>query len=125
MGMSMAKATDGKPPGAAAHEPQAAPQAADKKPSAMNLPVENDPSKLSEKTRYGAIPRIGPNGAKPLAVFAQVKALPVNLKDRPRIAIVVSGVGISASGTADAFTLPPSATIAVAPFAVDVARQAE
>jgi len=122
---AMAKATDDKArPVAREPQPAVAP-AADKKPSAMNLPVENEPSKLLEKTRYGAIPKIGPNGAKPLAVYAQVKALPVNLKDRPRIAIVISGVGISASGTADAFTLPPSVTFAVAPYAVDVARLAE
>jgi polysaccharide deacetylase 2 family uncharacterized protein YibQ len=34
-------------------------------------------------------------------------------------------MGISASGTADAFTLPASATFALAPYAVDVARLAE
>ncbi|MCW5691580.1 MAG: divergent polysaccharide deacetylase family protein [Pseudolabrys sp.] len=123
---AMARATPDDKARPAAREPlPAAPAGADKKPSAMNLPVENDASKLLEKTRYGMIPKIGPNGAKPLAVYAQVKALPVNLKDRPRIAIVVSGVGISASGTADAFTLPPSVTFAVAPYAVDVARLAE
>lgn len=126
---AMAKAVDEAPAGKGA-EPDAAerkpsPLAPDRKPAASNLPVENDLSKLLEKTRYGNIPKVGPNGGKALAVYAQVKALPVNMKDRPRIAIVLSGVGISASGTADAFTLPPSATFAIAPYAVDVAKLAE
>lgn len=126
---AMAKATDDAP-AARPSEPDAADRkpsllTPDRKPAASNLPVENDPSKLLEKTRYGNIPKVGPNGGKALAVYAQVKALPVNMKDRPRIAIVLSGVGISASGTADAFTLPPSVTFAVAPYAVDVAKLAE
>lgn len=126
---AMAKAVDeapaGKPSEQAARDRKPSPATNDRKPAASSLPVENDPSKLLEKTRYGNIPKIGPNGGKALAAYAQVKALPVNLKDRPRIAIVLSGVGISASGTADAFTLPPSVTFAVAPYAVDVAKLAE
>ncbi|MBS0534667.1 MAG: divergent polysaccharide deacetylase family protein [Proteobacteria bacterium] len=126
---AMAKAVDeapaGKPSEQAARDRKPSPATNDRKPAAGNLPVENDLSKLLEKTRYGNIPKIGPNGGKPLAVYAQVKALPVNLKDRPRIAIVLSGVGISASGTADAFTLPPSVTFAIAPYAVDVAKLAD
>lgn len=93
------------------------------KPSVTKM--DADPAKLTEKTRYGMIPKVGPDGAKPFAVFAQAKPLPPALKDRPRIAIVLTGMGISASGTADAFTLPPSTTFALAPYAVDVARLAE
>lgn len=108
------KAIDGKPPGN---------KAPASKPS--DIKADIDPAKLLEKTRYGAIPKIGPDGAKPYAVYAQAKLLPPALKDRPRIAILLTGMGISASGTADAFTLPPSASFALAPYAVDVARLAE
>jgi polysaccharide deacetylase 2 family uncharacterized protein YibQ len=117
---AMAKAPDGKTPdGKPATNPAAANPVAAKPMAAI------DPAKLVEKIRYGTIPKIGPDGARPFAVFAQTKSLPPALKDRPRIAIVLTGMGISASGTADAFTLPPSATFALAPYAVDVARLAE
>jgi len=114
---AMAKAVDGKSP--------------DGKPAA-NAPASKpdiksgiDPAMLTEKTRYGLIPKVGPDGAKPFAVYAQAKSLPPALKDRPRIAIVLTGMGISASGTADAFTLPPSVTFALAPYAADVSRLAD
>lgn len=83
-----------------------APSSAAKPGSKPEIKSEADPAKLSEKARYGMIPKIGPDGAKPLAVFAQSRNLPPALKDRPRIAVVLTGVGISASGTADAFSLP-------------------
>ncbi|MFA6266409.1 MAG: divergent polysaccharide deacetylase family protein [Pseudolabrys sp.] len=92
---------------------------------AADIKVETDFSKLLEKTRYGAIPKIGPDGGKSFAAYAQAKALPPSLKDRPRIAIVLTGMGISASGTADAFSLPPTTTFAVAPYAVDVGKLAD
>jgi len=105
------KGPDGKPAAAAPARPE--------------IKSDIDPATLGEKGRYGVIPKIGANGAKPLTVFAQARNLPPALKDRPRIAIVLTGMGISASGTADAFTLPASATFALAPYAVDVARLAE
>ena len=59
--------------------------------------------KLLETSRHGAIPKIGADGAKAYAVYAKPRNLPANLKDMPRIAIIIGGVGISASGTAEAF----------------------
>ena len=47
------------------------------------------------------------------------------MKDFPRIAIVVAGLGISAAGTSDAFALPTATTFAVAPYAADVEKLAE
>ncbi|RDV05732.1 divergent polysaccharide deacetylase family protein [Undibacter mobilis] len=107
-------------------KPAATPAKPDARPDAKpDIKADFDPAKLSEKIRYGAIPKIGPDGAKPFAAFAQARTLPPALKDRPRIAIILTGMGISASGTADAFSLPASATFALAPYAVDVARLAE
>jgi len=105
--------------------------AADTKPAAAapaakpDIKADIDPAKLAEKGRYGILPKIGADGARPSVAFAQARNLSPVLKDRPRIAIVLTGMGISASGTADAFALPAAATFALAPYAVDVARLAE
>ncbi len=82
--------------------------------------------KLLETTRHGAIPKIGPEGAPPSVIYARPRQLPPNQKDSPRIAIVVGGLGISASGTADAFTkLPGPVTFALAPYGTDLEKLAE
>jgi polysaccharide deacetylase 2 family uncharacterized protein YibQ len=82
--------------------------------------------KLLEISRHGAIPKIGADGSKPYAVYAQPRALPAGLKDLPRIAIVINGLGISASGTAEAFDkLPGPVTFALTPYATDVKKLAE
>jgi polysaccharide deacetylase 2 family uncharacterized protein YibQ len=81
--------------------------------------------KLIEKTRHGGIPMIAADGTRPSAAYARPRELPANRKDAPRIAIVVSGLGISASGTADAFgKLPATVTFALAPYAADVEKLA-
>ena len=82
--------------------------------------------KLLETTRHGAIPRIGPDGSRPSALYARPRQLPPNRKDAPRIAIVIGGLGISASGTADAFgKLPAQVTFAFAPYGADLEKLAE
>jgi uncharacterized protein len=82
--------------------------------------------KLVEATRHGAIPKVSPDGARPSVRYAQSRQLPANKKDMPLIAIVVGGVGISASGTADAFAkLPGAVTFALAPYGADLERLAE
>jgi uncharacterized protein len=82
--------------------------------------------KMLETTRHGTIPQIGPDGARPSAFYAQPRQLPPNRKDSPRIAIVVGGLGISASGTADALSkLPAPVTFAFAPYGTDLEKLAE
>jgi polysaccharide deacetylase 2 family uncharacterized protein YibQ len=82
--------------------------------------------KLLESSRHGAIPKIGADGTRSYAVYAQARTLPVASKDLPRIAIVVGALGISASGTAEAFAkLPASVTFALAPYSTDVEKLAE
>jgi hypothetical protein len=83
-------------------------------------------SKLLEATRHGAIPKIGPDGARPSTRYAQARDLPPDRKDAPLVAIVIGGLGISASGTADAFTKMPSpVTFALAPYGADLEKLAE
>ncbi len=82
--------------------------------------------KLLETTRHGAIPQIAADGTRASALYAHPIELPPNRKDSPRIAIVVGGLGISASGTADALTkLPATVTFAIAPYGPDLEKLAE
>ena len=93
-------------------------------PAASGKTSAIDP-KLLETTRHGSIPQIAADGTRPSAAFAKPRALPANRKDAPRIAIVISSIGISASGTADAFgKLPPAVTFALAPYATDIEKLA-
>jgi hypothetical protein len=82
--------------------------------------------KLFEATRHGAIPRVGPDGSRPSTRYAQPRDLPPEKKDAPLVAIVIGGLGISALGTADAFTkLPSPVTFALAPYGADLEKLAE
>ncbi len=74
---------------------------------------------LLEKTPDGYLPRISDTGLWPLHAYAA----PVASSNRPRIAVVIGGLGISAKATAAAITLLPSGvTLAFAPYANDVQR---
>ena len=94
-------------------------------PSAPNksAPVEQ---RLLETSRHGSIPKIGPDGARPAEIYSRpVKLAAAGGKaDGPRIAIVIGGLGISASATQEALKLPAPVTLAFAPYAPDVERLA-
>src|SRR5262249_15120315 len=78
-----------------------------------------DPA-LVEPTPSGPFPRIADDGRAPMAAYAGLISVPAG---RPRIAIVLSGLGISARQTADALdALPAEVTLAFAPYASDVQR---
>jgi polysaccharide deacetylase 2 family uncharacterized protein YibQ len=81
--------------------------------------------RFAEASRHGAIPKIALDGTRPSEAFAQpVKAL-AGKPNAPRIAIVVAGLGISASGTRDALAkLPGPVTLAFAPYGADLERLA-
>jgi uncharacterized protein len=74
--------------------------------------------RLTEKSRYGLLPRIGADGAKPADVYARLLTGKI---DGPRIALVVGGMGLSQSSTATAIAaLPPAVTLAFAPYGEDL-----
>src|SRR6185312_9187181 len=76
-----------------------------------------DPA-LIENTTQGPLPRVADDGRKPMAAYAAPAAT-----GKFRIAIVVSGLGLSAKATGAALTgLPPAVTLAFAPYASDVQR---
>jgi uncharacterized protein len=81
--------------------------------------------KFVEMSSHGAIPKIAADGIRPADAFAQpVKALP-GKPDAPRIAIIVGGLGVSESATADAIAkLPGAVTLGFMPYGGDVATLA-
>jgi polysaccharide deacetylase 2 family uncharacterized protein YibQ len=73
--------------------------------------------RLVEKGRYGPLPKIGADGAKPMDVYARPLALRPRMKDAPRIALVVGGMGLNSSATNAAIEqLPEEVTLAFAPY---------
>jgi uncharacterized protein len=84
----------------------------------VRAPLEQ---RLLETSRHGAIPRIAPDGARPSEIYARaMKPLP-GQKDGPRIAIVVTGLGVSAQVTQRAMDkLPSTVTFAFSPYGADI-----
>lgn len=80
--------------------------------------------RLLDTSRHGSIPKIGADGARPAEAYARVASLPAGASDKPRIAIVIGGLGVSATTTNDAITkLPEAVTLAFSPYGTDVERQ--
>jgi len=76
---------------------------------------------LLEKTRHGDVPRIGADGARPSTAYARPLAIPPGKADAPRIALVVTGLGISTKATNDALTrLPGPVSFAFTPYGHEV-----
>jgi len=76
--------------------------------------------RLLEASRHGQIPRIALDGARPAEAYAQ-KSGSAQRPDAPRIALIIGGLGISASTTADALSkLPGPVTFAFAPYGSDL-----
>ena len=77
-----------------------------------------DPA-LIENTPQGPLPRIADDGRKPMTAYAA----PASGGAKFKIAIVVSGLGLSASATKAAIdALPPAVTLGFAPYAQDVSN---
>lgn len=69
---------------------------------------------LSEETTDGPIPRIAADGRTPFATYSRPSTAPAGL---PKVAIIVSGLGINEQGSLDAIErLPPDITLAFAPY---------
>jgi polysaccharide deacetylase 2 family uncharacterized protein YibQ len=95
-------------------------------PQALGLHLTAAPDdRLIEKSRYGLLPRVGADGARPADVYSRPSLVPDKLKAAPHIAILVGGLGLSEDGTADAIReLPGPVSLAFAPYGAQVARQA-
>ena len=94
--------------------PEAPPPAIDK-PILAGRALIADPA-LIENTPQGPLPRIADDGRTPMAAYAAPA-----LSGKSRIAIVVSGLGLSAKATGAALEgLPAGVTLAFVPYASDV-----
>lgn len=80
--------------------------------------------RVVEKGRYGALPKIGADGARPMDVYSRPFVAAPSLKaDAPRIALVIGGVGLNAQASGAAIEQTPEAvTLAFAPYGADVDR---
>jgi polysaccharide deacetylase 2 family uncharacterized protein YibQ len=89
-------------------------------------PIKLAPSpdnRLVERSRYGLLPKTAPDGATPLQVYARPLGPQPATKPAGRIAILVGGLGISQSGTADAIAkLPGTISLAFAPYGQELER---
>jgi len=88
---------------------------------ARGLAPAPDP-RIVEESRFGMLPRIGDDGARASRVYA--RPAPAGAVGHPaRVAILVTGLGISQSATGDAIVrLPPEVTLAFAPYGGDLER---
>ena len=82
--------------------------------------------RLVEKSRFGTLPRIGVDGARPMDVYARPFDAAQRLKaGAPRIALVVGGLGLNGRSTETAIAeLPETVTLAFAPYGTNVASDA-
>jgi polysaccharide deacetylase 2 family uncharacterized protein YibQ len=96
----------------------------------VEIPVPQDRQRtaaaeprLLDSSRHGSIPKIGPDGVRPAEAYARASNLAADTMDKPRIAIVIGGLGISATNTNDALAkLPGAVTLAFSPYGVDIER---
>ena len=81
--------------------------------------VAPDPD-LMQRTSRGSLPTIGRDGRKPWQVYAR----PFDDEDeRPRLAVVVSGLGLNSATTASAIRLPGAVTLSFTAYAPNLERQ--
>ena len=76
---------------------------------------------------YGVLPRIGRDGSRPADIYARPVVLPATIRaNAPRIALVVTGMGLNEAMTEGAVEkLPPAVTLAFAPYGERLEQQAE
>ena len=78
--------------------------------------------KFVEMTAHGPVPKIAVDGTRPEDAFARpVQPIP-GKPDAPRIALIIGGLGVSSSATADAIAkLPGPVTLGFVPYGNEVA----
>ena len=89
-----------------------------------NEPTNNVPppdNRLIESSKHGPIPKIGPDGVRPLDAYAS--PIPAGGNADSMIAIVITGLGVSASATGDAISkLPAAITLGFVPYGSELTR---
>jgi len=78
---------------------------------------------LLEETEHGSIPRIAATGETPFEAYQKSSLTPATADGKKLIAVVVTGLGLNESGTANAIdTLPDAVTLAFAPYGPSLNR---
>ncbi|MGD0764638.1 MAG: divergent polysaccharide deacetylase family protein, partial [Roseiarcus sp.] len=96
-------------------------------PQTLGVRLVAAPDKrLIEKSRWGLLPRIGADGARPAEIYARPIVASAKLPpSAPRLAVMVGGLGINADGTANAIArLPAAVSLGFAPYGGDLEREA-
>ena len=90
--------------------------------AAEGQPLSTSPiQRVSEKTRFGILPRIASDGSRPLDVYARPSAR--RAAANARVVLIVGGLGISQTGTQEALRiLAPDVTLAFAPYGASLDR---
>ena len=104
---------------------QKADRAAQPKNTPSNEATNNVPptdSRLVEVSKHGQIPKIGADGVRPLDAYASPLPIAAGNADS-MIAIVITGLGVSAAGTGDAISkLPAAVTLGFVPYGSELPR---
>ncbi|WP_269584048.1 divergent polysaccharide deacetylase family protein [Roseibium sp. Sym1] len=79
----------------------------------------NPDSRVSERSDYGFLPKISDAGVRPLDAYS--RPIMREFTSIPKIAVIVSGLGLSEAGTQNAIDrLPSDVTFALAPYGEDL-----
>lgn len=93
-----------------------------KVPDSAERTASGTDSRVSERSQFGILPRVGEGGLLPRTVYAR----PFAATEKPKISIVLTGVGIGSRGTTDAIMkLPGEVTLAFAPYGRDLENQVQ
>jgi uncharacterized protein len=92
---------------------------------APRRPLKRAPiADVTETTEAGPLPRISSRGRKPFDIYSQVTPLSVTSSKRPKIAIVLGGMGLNAKLTKKAVDeLPGDITLGFAPYGENLQEQ--
>ncbi|TBW39987.1 divergent polysaccharide deacetylase family protein [Siculibacillus lacustris] len=78
-------------------------------------------ARVTEKGKYGLMPRIASDGSRPLDVYARPAAR--RPQTTAKVALIVGGLGLSQTGTQEALrVLAPEVTLAFAPYGSSLDR---
>jgi polysaccharide deacetylase 2 family uncharacterized protein YibQ len=79
---------------------------------------------VTEDSKDGPLPRISTKGRKPFDAYSQVTPLAVTSSGRPKITLVLGGMGLNAKLTKKAIDeLPGDVTLGFAPYGEDLQKQ--
>jgi polysaccharide deacetylase 2 family uncharacterized protein YibQ len=98
-----------------APEPPPLPVAVTSPAAATDIPLAPPDPALLERGRHGMLPRVGPEGRTSIRAYAR----PFDRAERrPRIGVIVGGIGLFAPQSEEAIRrLPPAVTLAFSPYA--------